>query len=35
MMAEKTTAVVLTGQKDWDEWIEVIKTSAIASDMII
>jgi len=33
MMAEKTTAVVLTSQKDWDEWIEVIKTSAIASDI--
>lgn len=32
-MAEKTTAVLLTSQKDWDEWIEVIKTSAITSDI--
>ena len=29
MSPEKTTVVVLTSQKVWDEWIEVIKTSAI------
>ena len=33
MMAEKTAVVVLTSQKNWDEWIEVIKTSAITSDI--
>lgn len=32
-MAEKTTSIILTGQNDWDEWIEVIKTIAIASDI--
>jgi len=33
MMAEKTTVIVLASQKDWDEWMEVIKTSAITSDI--
>jgi len=32
-MAEKTVSVILTGQNDWDEWIEVVKTKAIAFDI--
>ena len=32
MMAEKV-AVILTSQKDWDEWIEVTKSMMIASDI--
>jgi len=33
MMAEKVTTVVLTSQKDWDEWVEIIKSIAIASNI--
>jgi hypothetical protein len=32
-MAEKKTSIILTSQNDWDEWIELIKTTAIASDV--
>ncbi len=32
-MAEKKTSIVLSGQNDWDEWIELIKTTVIAADV--
>ena len=32
MMAKKTV-VILTSQKDWDEWIEVIKIKVMADSI--
>jgi hypothetical protein len=32
-MAEKTASVTLVSENDWNEWVEMIKTTAIAIDV--